>query len=388
MKKIVIVTKDLGIGGCEKALISMLNIFPKNKYNITLLVMKEEGELLTEIPSWITVKTIPEMNQKSVEIIKNYFKKRKFFKATKSIISLIKLKQKGYYSQYYYHSKALPQYKEAFDIAISYFAPCEYPDWYTAFNIKSKKKVAWVHSDVSKFNSIHSRLTNKMYAKFDRIFCVSHVSAENFKMVFPSQSNKVELFYNIISKNSIRVLGEGKINLDTGFSGIKLLTVGRLSKEKGQDLIPYVANNLKKNGYKFKWYCIGEGPLREELESKIKEYGLQNELLLLGLKKNPYPYFKQCDIYVQPSRFEAYCTTVNEARCFNKPIIATDVAGTREQLINRHTGMIINFNLEELYSNIVELINNKQLKDLLKLNLQRLNIDTHSELEKIIDLLE
>ncbi len=64
------------------------------------------------------------------------------------------------------------------------------------------------------------------------------------------------------------------------------------------------------------------------------------------------------------------------------------MAGTREQLINGHTGIIINFNLEELYSNIVELINNKQLKDLLKLNLKRLNIDTHSEVEKIINLLE
>ncbi|MGG4167736.1 glycosyltransferase [Rossellomorea vietnamensis] len=388
MKKIVIVTKDFGIGGCEKALISMLSIFPKNKYEITLLVMKERGELLTEIPSWVTVKTIPSMNQNSVEIIKSYVKKLRFLKATKSIISLIKLRQKGYYSQYYYHSKALLQNKEAFDLAISYFAPCEYPDWYTAFNIKAKKKIVWVHSDVSEFNGINSRLTNKMYSKFDKIFCVSHVSAEKFKMVFPLQANKVEIFYNIISKNTIRALGESKINLDTGFSGLKILTVGRLSKEKGQDLIPYVANNLKKRGYKFKWYCIGEGPLREELEREIKEYGLQNDVLLLGLKKNPYPYYKQCDIYVQPSRFEAYCTTVNEARCFNKPIIATDVAGTREQLINGHTGMIINFNLEELYSNIVELINNKQLKDLLKLNLQRLNIDTHSEFEKIIDLLE
>ncbi len=126
----------------------------------------------------------------------------------------------------------------------------------------SKKKIVWIHSDISEFKGINSRLTNKMYSKFDRIFCVSQVSAEKFKMVFPSQTNKVEIFYNIISKNSIRVLGEGEINLDTGFSGIKFLTVGRLSKEKGQDLIPYVANNLKKNGYKFKWYCIGEGPLR------------------------------------------------------------------------------------------------------------------------------
>ncbi len=140
MKKIAIVTKDLGIGGCEKALISMLNIFPKNKYKITLFVMKEKGELLTEIPSWITVKTIPGMNQKSIEIIKDYVNKRKFFKATKSIISLIKMRQKGYYSQYYFHSKALPQNKDAFDIAISYFAPCEYPDWYTAFNINVKKE--------------------------------------------------------------------------------------------------------------------------------------------------------------------------------------------------------------------------------------------------------
>lgn len=385
MKKIAIVTKQLTMGGCEKALISMLKVFPHQKYKVTLFVMSEGGELFNEVPEYIEVKVIPYISLSAKNIMLNYIKSGKIIDLGKALMNLGMQKLKNYYGQYYHLAKILPRIKEEFDLAISYFAPCEFPDWYTANNIRAKKKAVWIHSDVSKFEGINQPLCIKLYSKFDKIFCVSKESRASFINTFSQLENKVDLFYNIISKEDIISLGD-----DEGFSdyfeGIRVLTVGRLSKEKGQDLIPNVLARLIKDGYKIRWYCVGEGALRKELEKEIEKYNLSEFLYLLGNKANPYPFFKQCNIYVQPSRYEGYCITLAEARAFNKPIITTDFVGAREQIMNKETGYIIDFSTEELYSKLRYLIENKNIRSIFEKNLSRININTLEEMEKLNDL--
>ncbi len=107
-------------------------------------------------------------------------------------------------------------------------------------------------------------------------------------------------------------------------------------------------------------YIIGDGPNKNEYQNLINNLGLKDNCILLGAKKNPYPYMKNCDIYVQPSRHEGYCITLAEARCFDVPIVTTNFTGASEQVINEETGIITKIDSEEVYLAIKKLLDNKK----------------------------
>ncbi|MEH6892453.1 glycosyltransferase [Bacillus sp. JJ864] len=171
------------------------------------------------------------------------------------------------------------------------------------------------------------------------------------------------------------------------FDGIRILTVGRITSQKGQDIIPHILMKLKSKGYNIRWYCIGDGESRLKLGSMIKKYDLAEYLVLLGTKNNPYPYIKQCDIYVQPSRHEGYCISLAEARALNKPIVTTDFVGAREQIENGQDGLITRFDESTIYSAIEKLISNKALCAMFRSNLNKKSVNTTAEINKIYDCL-
>ena len=126
------------------------------------------------------------------------------------------------------------------------------------------------------------------------------------------------------------------------FKGFRLLTIGRLCDQKGWDIAIDACYALKQEGYDIRWYWVGWGAQdMERARMQIEARGVSNDFKLLGLRTNPFPFLKACDIYVQPSRFEGYCLTVAEARAFNRPIVCTDFAGASEQVKNGCTGIIV-----------------------------------------------
>lgn len=188
--------------------------------------------------------------------------------------------------------------------------------------------------------------------------------------MFPSLKEKTSVFYNIIDKNKVDIMSLEDGGFNDCFNGIRILTVGRLTTEKGQDIIPGTLRRILSKGYSARWYCMGDGENRQMLGSMIKEFNLEDHLILLGTQNNPFPYIKQCDIYVQPSRHEGYCITLAEARALNKPIITTDFVGAREQIKDRETGLITEFSEEEIYKAVKKLIGNTDLCDMFKNNLK------------------
>lgn len=167
------------------------------------------------------------------------------------------------------------------------------------------------------------------------------------------------------------------------FEGVRILTVGRLSIEKGQDLTISVLAKLKEAGYNVKWYCIGDGKERGMYEKLVKNYDVQGDYIFLGAVSNPYPFMKQCDIYVQPSRHEGYCITLAEARCFNNPIISTNFTGASEQIIDNHNGLIVQFDEQQMYDSIVQILSDKSLEGRLRKNIEKEVVDTREELKKL-----
>lgn len=180
---------------------------------------------------------------------------------------------------------------------------------------------------------------------------------------------------------------EGK-SFEDDFDGVRILTVGRLSKEKGQHLTIPVLARLKKEGYNVRWYCIGEGNSRNEYEELVKKYKVEEDYIFLGASTNPYSFMRDCDIYVQPSIHEGYCITLAEARCFDNPIVTTNFTGAIEQISHGESGLISQCNENDIYLNIKRLLDDEVLKKYIKLNLRKEKIDTVNEVEKLYEVIE
>ena len=164
----------------------------------------------------------------------------------------------------------------------------------------------------------------------------------------------------------------------------KVLTVGRICEQKGQDIIPNIVEKLKKRNVSLKWYLLGEGDYESLIKQKIKEKGIEKDIILLGKKTNPYPYFKKCDLYVQTSRHEGFGITLTEAKFFLKPIITSSFAGADEQIKNGENGFIVNFNEDKFVEKIIYLKNNidVQRKMIEKLKEEKLQFKQKQILDK------
>lgn len=389
-KKVLFMVSSMNIGGVEKSLLSLLSVIPKDKYDVTILTLEKKGGFLEYIPEHVKLEEAewfkdikPIIMESPQNTIKRYLRTGKIFKIPSFIYSYYKSKNTG--DRYIYYKnvlKSIPNNDEYYDAAIAYAGPTEIIDAYITHKVNANKKIGWVHFDISQHN-INKKLYEKLYEKFDKVFAVSNEANKKLNEIIPSTRVKSEVLLNIISKDLINEMAEEEVEFDNEFDGIKIVTVGRLSKEKGQYLAIKALSKLKEDNYKVRWYCVGDGNSRSEYEKLIQEYKLENDFILLGLKANPYPYIKNADIYVQTSRHEGYCLTLAEARCLCKPIISTNFIGAYEQINNNINGIIIEQNEIELCNSLKYIINNDEVKGSFTRVLINEEINTTKEVNKL-----
>lgn len=388
MKKIAIVTKYMMAGGIEKALINMLNAFSKEKYDITLYVEKLGGDFFEDIPSYVKVKVIPEIdcgNKKRIEKALKNFKIGRSIEITKGLIH--NYRNRKYIDQCIGMCRILPKVEEAYDLAIAYSAPVSLALFYVAYNISANKKWTWIHNEVDQI-TVNIQDAENIFKKYNKIFCVSKLAKEKFDLKLPKYKNKSEVFYNIINFEEMKEKAKDNIQNDMPDRDYKVLTVGRICEQKGQDIIPDIVEKLKKRNISLKWYLLGEGDYESLIKQKIKEKGIEKDIILLGKKTNPYPYFKKCDLYVQTSRHEGFGITLTEAKFFLKPIITSSFAGADEQIKNGENGFIVDFDEDKFVEKIIYLKNNidVQRKMIEKLKEEKLQFKQNQILdEKLYD---
>lgn len=367
-KKLLFMCINMNIGGTEKALLNMIAEIPNDKYEVTILMLERYGGFLNEIPKWVKVKYLnnyseikPILNNPPQNTIKKFIKKGCFIKAFNIAVTYYiskMLKNKNIFFKYILSD--YPKLKEEYDLAVAYAGPMDFITYYVLNRINAKQKVQWIHFDIDRIG-FDKDFAEKNYKKFNNIFVVSEKAKKKLINKLPNIKDKVEVFYNIVSKDLIQEMSIKDNGFEDEFDGTRILTVGRLSKEKGQDLFIIALAKLKEEGYNVRGYLIGDGPSKNEYQNLINNLGLKDNCILLGAKKNPYPYMKNCDIYVQPSRHEGYCITLAEARCFNSPIVTTNFTGAKEQIKKEITGLICNINHEDIYKNIKKLLDDKIL---------------------------
>jgi len=393
--KVLIIMPYLECGGVESTLLSLLGVLDAKRVEITLLLLEERGTFIEKVPSHIQIKTIniPEKEQGifmgKKKMLLSYLKSGKIWKIPKFILYNYnkKLSEDRASNAKYFHqiSASIPLLEEEYDLAIDYFGYATFTTFYLAEKVKAKKKVTWLHSIFSRFQP---QAFEEWYKKMDVIFACSQMVKKDFESIFPTIQT-VKVFYNIINPQLIRKKADFSGGFEDQFSGIRILTVGRICHEKGIDIAAQAYNLLKNAGYNIRWYIMGNGSDIEK-ENVIKKVNPLNraDFIFLGIKENPYVYMKQCDIYVQPSRFEGYCTTTNEARILGCPIVMTDVSGAEEQLENGKTGLIVEKESSAIYDAVKQFIEYPDFRKKVKENLKSIESDTRQEVRKIYELLE
>lgn len=385
---------NMNIGGTEKALLTMLNEIDTSKYDITLLMLEKFGGFLNEIPSYVRVKYVdrfkeikPFIKEPPQLLVKELIKSKKYFKGINILLTYAIAKITNNISFYYrYVLRNIKMIDEEYDLAVAYAGPMDLITYFVLNKIKAKKKVQWIHFDITQIG-FNKSFAEKNYKKFDKVFVVSEGGKNKLINLIPALKEKTEVFFNVISCKLIEDMSKKEISFDDNFDGKRILTVGRLSNEKGQDLTIPVLARLKVEGYKVKWYCIGEGPEKSNYMKNIKELNIINDYILLGSKLNPYPFMKNCDIYVQPSKHEGYCITLGEARCFDNPIVTTNFTGANEQINNETTGLVCDISEDGIYNSIKRLLDDEELYITIKNNLSNEVVDSTGEIAKLDKLI-
>ena len=380
-KKILIITYSVGYGGVENALINMLKNTDYSKYNIDLLLTREDNEFIHEIPKEVNIIIKKCISLK--EQFKNCLRDFKIIEALK-ILKIYILKQVKKENELLIKSMNIKD-NEQYDYAIAYHSFFQMQYIHT---VNAKYKIGFVHCNPYSYRKDIEKYL-EFYEKSDLICCVSSEVKDRMIEIDSKLKDKVAVMTNIIDIDKIKKLSRSGQGFQDDYKGIRILTVGRLTIEKGYKLVLEVAKKLFENNYKFKWYIVGDGNFRNEFENKIKEYNLQKNCVVLGYTQNPYPYMRECDIYVQPSLSESYCITTAEGKAFNLPVVITNTPGSKEQFENMKTGIITEINAEALYKGIVKILENESLKESIVINLSNeaknyIKPDQISEIEELL----
>lgn len=394
MKKIriAVLMYSMDCGGIEKAAVSLLRALPEKEYEISLIMNKKKGSFLKYIPKHVNIQglNVSENYKKRVEMgdrkwllyslahgkIKQFFLTLdfiiyKFFKSRENA-TLKRLKQL---------SKQIYFSKDEFDFVLS-FSNIE--QLYHAVHYYNSNHIYyWLHCEIDIQRDDYRKYSN-LFQRCDKIFGVSQKATDSFYKYLPQFHDHTSTYRNLIDVKLGQEMSK-KYIVKRPHKKWWLLTVARLTRQKGIDIIPEIALKLKESGIDFAWSIIGNGPMQTLLKEKAKKYGIEDELLIEGEIDNPYPYFKDCDIYLQPSRYEGYCITVAEARMFCKPIVATDFAGASEQLEDGKCGKIVRFGIDSFADGIIDVINNPELRKRYKDGLAKQKIDTTDTISVLTD---
>lgn len=392
-KKILFVTNDLQCDGASKSLLSLLEHIDYEKYEVDLFLFAHKGMFMEMIPEQVNVLplssplkelTMPVKNSVKNLIYKGYWKlsyrRIKYLINYKLGMTLASAMQ----SVWPYYVNQIDELEKDYDVAISY--QDLWAKYFIVEKTKANIKIAWNHCNLSKLGMDVS--FEKKYNKdIDYWITISEECKKVLDNMFAEMSDKTVVIENIISPSIIREMSTGKAMLDNETGQSCIVTVGRLSYEKGIDLALESCGKLVEEGYNIRWYVVGEGQERGNLEKIIKDKNLQENFMLIGLSPNPYPFIKDADIYVQPSRTEGKSIAIEEAKALGKPLVVTNYETVASQVIENKTGLIASIDSDGLVTRIKELLGNPLLAKELSDNLKNYK-GNEKEINKLYNLME
>ena len=396
--RIIILMHYLELGGAESALIGLLGALAPKRVEVDLFIYDHRGPLMQYIPEWVNI--LPQVKAYSMieRPMTEALRAGAFGVVTGRLLAKLKhrLYRKGRPAEMddssimqYIGDCVTPHLPEInqdveYDLCISFLTPHNIG----RDKVKARKRLSWIHTDYSTV-SINASQELPVWNAYDHIASISSDVTHGFLSVFPSLAPKIIQIENIMPKAIIqeRSQQDNAEGMDSG--EVRLLSIGRYCTAKNYDNVPAIASLMLDCGVKgLKWYIIGYGSDEELIRKKIQETGMEQHVILLGKKDNPYPYIKTCDIYVQPSRYEGKSITVREAQILGKPVVVTNYPTAPSQINNGVDGIIVPLDNEGCAHGIAEFINNTHLRQQIIENLRRGDYANAAEVEKIYNLLK
>ena len=389
------------LGGAERALLGLLNALDTNKVDVDLFLNQHTGEFMSLIPKKINL--LPErrgynaIERPMLQIIKEgqfgiasgRLKAR--WSHAKYFAKLGSVEKTFDSSAFHYAADAVQPYLPPlydlgeYDLAISFLQPHNI----VLNKVKAKNKIAWIHTDYSAVH-INRELEFPVWAGFDQIVSISRDCTRSFIEAFPSLKDRIIEIENILSTQFVRSQAELlDVTEEMPNTGINLLSVGRYCHAKNYDNVPDITRRLVDMGLSdLKWYIIGFGGDEPLIRQRIAESGMENHVILLGKKDNPYPYIKACDIYVQPSRFEGKSVAVREAQVLCKPVIVTNYPTANSQINDGLDGIIVPQGNNGCAKAIANVVNNVDLLNSISTFLSVHDYGNECEVDKVYTVLD
>lgn len=364
MKKVLFVMYALNNGGAERSLVNLLTEMNPDKYEIDLLLFTREGMFLSQVPQYVNIIEGPEVldnlytqNKKIGNIgLKLY----KYIATAISHICEKGLQTQNAFRWIKFYSRIVPKLQKKYDLAIAYISRDIM--YYVDEKVDASEKMVFVHNDYRAAG--HPKKYDKEYfERMDALITISDTCTEVLKEEFPNLRNRIYNLPNIVSSSAIRKRALDKsVEEFSGYDGIKIVSVGRLNVQKGFDLAIDAAALLKEKGLKFKWLIIGNGELMAELKDQIRKNKIENEVLLIGPRENPYIYMNSADIVAQTSRWEGKSVVLDEAKIIGTPILTTDYPTAKDQIIEGKEGLVVDMTAAAIAEGIEQLSGNEKLR--------------------------
>ena len=402
-QKLLFIGIIMNSGGTETSFLSFVSSLDYEKYDVDLILAKNQGLFMPLIDKRVNIKFMPEYGELFLLSGRNAFKNlfetfvRKnplsAFEIAPYFLKLIFNKKKKIETAIKLFIKMMDKIAPVegqYDAAIAYWG--DRAMFYMVDKVpNAKKKIAWMHFDYVKAGDKDDKIYLDYFKKCDNIINVSASVDDALKAKFPEIADKCAVIENIQNAGLIRKRAlEQESFPDAGhFKGVRILTVGRIAGQKGLDMIPEILVKLKRDKYNLRWYILGEGDenIKEQVINLAVKYGVSEMLIFLGTTTNPYPFMRDCDIYAQPSRFEGKPISVEEAKIIRCPIVCANYLSAREQLADGKYGLIAEIEPESLYKNIKELLDNSELRENFIKTLSSENFGNESEINKFYEIL-
>lgn len=311
-KKILFVIESLHLGGGEKSLVTLLNNLDYEQLEVDLLLFSRGGIFEKFLPEQVRI--LEGKNPQLNLIDRILYKSGKMLHFGKLHEAQLFWKLAGHKTQ---------PLAGHYDVAIAYNQ--QFPTYFVAEKVNAAKKLAWMNT-LYISAGYNADFDWPYFQKFSTVVGVSAEAVDSLNSAFKTAGYPLNtaLVKDIIDTEMIARQAEEPQAIPFSVDPLNIVTVCRLAAPKGLEIAIGAAELLQKDGINFKWYVIGEGSERPHLEQLVAKKGLTERFIMPGSTDNPYPYMKNCDIYVQTSLIEGLGMSVIEAVILRKPVVCTD----------------------------------------------------------------
>jgi len=363
-KRVLFVNYSLHSGGIEKSLVTVLSLFDYKTYEVDLQLFANDGMFLSRVSPKVNLLPPLFPTEYKLNIRKAFFaliqKGHPLVALCRLLVTLVGLSGtmgERLVRMWNVERHFIKPSKKQYDTVIAFMEG--QPIYYAVTKVKCKNKIGFIHGDYAAMG-LNKDFDCDFIKQLNALCTVSESCKTALDQTFPEFTNKFHVIYNIISSTFMRDMANETANFEDNFTGMRVLTIARLSHQKGLDIaLPAIAA-LKNEGLKFKWYIIGIGPEEANLKELIEQLGIGEYVKFMGERANPYPYLRACDIYLQPSRFEGKSIAVDEAMVMCRPILLTDFSTAADQITSGENGLIVPMTSEGVAGGLKDLLLNPE----------------------------